>query len=111
MSAGLSPASGSNIPFPFGSVNSKLLFTLSDNVISISPDSFPVITKGSSNCPVTKHDPCGIGEVAKSEFGTVVAPGGAPAGFKFLLFFLVFLFVYSYLKASIGSSLLALTAG
>jgi hypothetical protein len=39
--------------------------------------SLPVITKGCVNAPVTTQLPCGIGEVAKMGFGTVVAPAGA----------------------------------
>ena len=39
--------------------------------------SFPDMTSGAANLPVTTHDPAGIGEDANKGFGTVVAPAGA----------------------------------
>ena len=41
-------------------------------VTTISWVSLPVIISGSSNCPVTTHEPAGMGEVVLMGFGTVV---------------------------------------
>ena len=67
----------SKIPFPLTSFHSKLLLMESDMTAVISPVSFAEIVSGETNCPVTPHEPCGMGELAKFGLGTVVAPGGA----------------------------------
>jgi hypothetical protein len=68
---------GSYFPSAVTSCHSKLWLIESERVTTTSLVSFPVMTKSSANWPVTTHDPAGIGDVAASGFGTVVAFAGA----------------------------------
>ena len=72
-----SPFKGSNVLLPSASIHSKLLLMESETIMVISEVSFPVITNGAANWPVTRHEPAGIGEDANIGLGTVVAPAGA----------------------------------
>ena len=58
-------------------LDEKAWFIESESVTTTSLVSVPVMVKGVANCPVTTHDPAGIGDVAAIGFGTVVAFAGA----------------------------------
>src|SRR5258707_13544794 len=77
MSTTVSPASGSNIPSTFTSIHSKLLLVERETTTITSFVSFPVIVIEEPNCPVTTHEPAGMGEDDTIGLGTVVAPAGA----------------------------------